>query len=465
MFRDGNPPPAPTNLAVTSLNATTYRLNWTDNSTDEMRFRIERTPAGQAAWAEIGTAAANAVTYTDTTAASGTNYQYRVLSDNGNGRSVSNVATPLSPLPAPPSGLLITASSLTSAALHWTDSSNETQYRIMRAPAASNTWSDLGTVDINVTTFTDNTVPDGNSYRYQVFAENASGLSVGSNIAILPAMPAAPGALAATGLSPTALKLDWTDNATSEDGYKVDRAPAGGPFTQLVMLPGTSVKTYTDASVPASGEYQYRVYAYNARGNSAYSGVVDGLPAKPVDISNTVINNGQIDLKWTDSSSINTGYKIERSLDGGANYQLLATLPGNSQTYSDLTAACGMNSYRVYAYNLAGNSVYAATSGTTAPCKPVVSARPGATTVNLAWTAVSGAQGYTVEKWDVGPANFVLIKSLTLADPTSYVVTGLMKTTPYQFRVVAKSTLGDTPSDPVNVVTLTFEVFIPLSMR
>ena len=297
MFRDGNPPPAPTNLAVTSLNATTYRLNWTDNSTDEMRFRIERTPAGQAAWAEIGTAAANAVTYTDTTAASGTNYQYRVLSDNGNGRSVSNVATPLSPLPAPPSGLLITASSLTSAALHWTDSSNETQYRIMRAPAASNTWSDLGTVDINVTTFTDNTVPDGNSYRYQVFAENASGLSVGSNIAILPAMPAAPGALAATGLSPTALKLDWTDNATSEDGYKVDRAPAGGPFTQLVMLPGTSVKTYTDASVPASGEYQYRVYAYNARGNSAYSGVVDGLPAKPVDISNTVINNGQIDLK------------------------------------------------------------------------------------------------------------------------------------------------------------------------
>ena len=124
-----------------------------------------------------------------------------------------------------------------------------------------------------------------------------------------------------------------------------------------------------------------------------------------------------------------------------------------------------MNSYRVYAYNLAGNSVYAATSGTTAPCKPVVSARPGATTVNLAWTAVSGAQGYTVEKWDVGPANFVLIKSLTLADPTSYVVTGLMKTTPYQFRVVAKSTLGDTPSDPVNVVTLTFEVFIPLTMR
>ena len=318
-FRDGNVPAAPTNLAVTPLSATSYRLDWTDNSLDEMRFRIERTPTGTGAWAEIGTAVANGATYTDSTAASGTSYEYRVLSDNGNGRSVSNIGITV---PQSPSGLTITSSSLHSAALGWTDnSSNETLFRIKRAPAAVDTWISLSTVPANTTTFTDNTVPDANAYRYQVFAENGSGPS-GSNIAVLPAMPAAPSGLTATGLSQTSLRLDWTDNATSEDGVKVERGPAGGAFTPLATVPGVNGTTYTDASVPASGEYQYRVHAYNTRGSSTFSGAAL-VPAKPGSISNMVVDNGEIDLNWTDSSVIETGYKVERSLDGGATYQLL----------------------------------------------------------------------------------------------------------------------------------------------
>ncbi len=282
MFRDGDAPAAPTNLTVTPLSATSYRLNWTDNSSDEMRFRIERVPTGLTTWAEIGTAAANATTYTDSTAVSGTTYQYRVLSDNGNGRSVSNIASAPRLPPPPPSGLSITASSLTSATLQWTDnSSNETLFRIKRAPAAVDTWTSVNTVGAGVTTYTDTAVPDGAGYRYQVFAENANGPSAGSNIVVLPAMPAAPSSLTASGLSQTSLKLNWVDNATSEDGYKIERAPYGGSFTPLATLAGVNGVTYTDASVPATGEYQYRVYAYNSRGNSAYSGVVYGLPTQP----------------------------------------------------------------------------------------------------------------------------------------------------------------------------------------
>ena len=141
------------------------------------------------------------------------------------------------------------------------------------------------------------------------------------------------------------------------------------------------------------------------------------------------------------------------------------TPPGNAQTYQDTAAGCGVNTYRVNAFGPSGSSVYAITSGTTAPCKPVVTAAPGATTVNLSWAAVSGAEGYTVERWDAGSAMFLVVKTLALADPTSYTVPGLTKATSYQFRVVAKSTLGDTPSDPLDVLTMGFEIFIPLSMR
>ncbi len=465
MFRDGNGPAAPTNLTVTLLSATSYRLDWTDNSPDEMRFRIERVPTGLTTWAEIGTAAANATTYTDSTAVSGTTYQYRVLSDNGDGRSVSNIASAVLP-PASPSGLSITASSLTSAALQWTDnSSNETLFRIKRAPAAVDTWTSVNTVGAGVTTYTDTAVPDGAGYRYQVFAENANGPSLGSNIVVLPAMPAAPSSLTASGLSQTSLKLDWVDNATSEAGYKIERAPYGGSFTPLATLAGVNGVTYTDASVPVTGEYQYRVYAYNSRGNSAYSGVVYGLPSQPSAPGNIVVNNGQIDLSWTDNSQIENGYQVDRSLDGGASYQPLAALGANTQSYSDSAAACGTNSYRMYAYDAAGNSVYAATSGTTAPCKPVVIAGPGTSTVYLTWAPASGAQSYLVQEWKGGTTYIPISPSIPAASPTSFMVTGLIKGTAYQFRVLASNTLGDTPSDQVNVTTMNFDVFLPVTIR
>ena len=464
MFRDGDAPSAPSNLAVTSLSASSTRLDWTDNSLDEMRFRIERTPNGQAAWGELGVVGANATTYTDNTPVSGTIYQYRVLADNGNGRSASNVAT--LPQPLPPTGLTFTSSSLTSAVLTWTDnSSNETHFRIMRAPAVVNTWTDLGTVGANVITFTDNAVPSGDAYRYQVFAENVAA-SVGSNIATLPAMPAAPTGLAATGLSQTSVRLDWTDNAISEDGVKVERAPVGGAFAPLATAAGINVTSYTDASLPASGEYQYRVYAYNIRANSAFSGVVTGLPAKPAPIASAVVNNSRIDLSWTDSSAIETGYKVDRSLDGGATYLPLASLPANTQVYSDTAASCGVNNYRVYAYNPVGNSVYAATSGTTAPCKPVVNAVPGGTSVYLSWAAASGAEGYSVEKWDTATAQFQVIKTLNLAVPTAFQVSDLARSSTYRFRVVALSALGNTPSDPLDVQTMAFDkIFLPITVR
>lgn len=463
MFRDGDAPPAPGNLTTTVLSATSTRLGWTDNSPDEMRFRIERTPNGQSAWVELGAVGANATTYTDNTMVSGTLYQYRVLADNGNGRSASNVATLIQPLA--PTGLMFISSSLTSAVLNWIDNSNnETLFRIRRAPAAVNTWTDLGTVGANVTTFADNAVPSGDAYRYQVFAENLNG-SVGSNIATLPAMPAAPTGLAATGLSQTAVRLDWTDNATSEDGYKVERAPVGGAFAPLATAAGVNVASYTDASLPASGEYQYRVYAYNIRANSAFSGVVSGLPAKPASIASTVVNNSRIDLSWTDSSAIETGYKVDRSLNGGATYLPLATPPANSQAYSDTAASCGVNTYRVYAVNLVGSSAYATTSATTAPCKPVVNAVPGATSVYLSWAAASGAEGYSVEKWDTATAAFQVIKTLTLAVPTAFQVSGLARSSAYRFRVVALSALGNTPSDPLDVQTLAIQIFLPITRR
>jgi hypothetical protein len=74
-----------------------------------------------------------------------------------------------------------------------------------------------------------------------------------------------------------------------------------------------------------------------------------------------------LNLKWTDVSSNETGFKIERMASTG-NYGQLATVPANVQTYTDT----GLNSgttycYRVRAYNSAGSSSPSNAGCTTTP--------------------------------------------------------------------------------------------------
>jgi PKD repeat protein len=68
-------------------------LRWTDASTNETGFHVERTPFKQNAWTRVGTVGANVTTFSET-ASRGT-YDYRVQAFNGTtGRTsgYSNVA-------------------------------------------------------------------------------------------------------------------------------------------------------------------------------------------------------------------------------------------------------------------------------------------------------------------------------------------------------------------------------------
>ena len=50
----------------------------------------------------------------------------------------------------------------------------------------------------------------------------------------------APTNLTATATSPSRVNLAWTDNATAETGYKIERSTDGVNFTQIVTLPANS---------------------------------------------------------------------------------------------------------------------------------------------------------------------------------------------------------------------------------
>jgi len=83
--------------------------------------------------------------------------------------------------------------------------------------------------------------------------------------------PAAPSALSATAASTSQINLAWTDNASNETGFKIERKTgSGGTWAQIATV-GANVKTYSNTGLAASTQYFYRVRANNAGGDSAYS--------------------------------------------------------------------------------------------------------------------------------------------------------------------------------------------------
>ena len=69
-------------LAVAPV-AEGLRLAWTDDSTVETGYRVERSPDGAASWTTLATAPAGSTAYTDTTVAPGETWHYRVTTVNG----------------------------------------------------------------------------------------------------------------------------------------------------------------------------------------------------------------------------------------------------------------------------------------------------------------------------------------------------------------------------------------------
>lgn len=66
--------------------------------------------------------------------------------------------------------------------------------------------------------------------------------------------------------------LTWQDNASNEDGFRVERATGTGAYTLLTTV-GANSTNHTDTSVAASTNYSYRISAFNTAGASGFSNV------------------------------------------------------------------------------------------------------------------------------------------------------------------------------------------------
>jgi carboxypeptidase T len=287
------PPAAPGNLAAAAVTYSQINLAWTDSDI-EAGYKIERcTGEGCSDFAQIATVGANVTSYQNTGLTASTSYTYRVRANNAIGDSpYSNEAsavTPALPLPpATPTNLTATATSTSQINLAWTDAAdNETGFKIERCTGSGCTsFTQIATVGANVTGYSNSGLAASTTYTYRVRATNTGGDSSYSNEASAttlsaPTVPAAPSNLTATAASKSQINLAWTDNATNETGFYIERCKGATctNFTQIATV-GANVISYANTGLTANTSYRYRVRAYNANGTSTYSNIATAITPK-----------------------------------------------------------------------------------------------------------------------------------------------------------------------------------------
>jgi hypothetical protein len=339
-------PMAPSNLILTTNSASSIGLAWTDNSTNETGFVVQRQTGTSGIWTTLTTTTAGATTFTDTTVLPNTEYSYQVLATNSAGTSsASNTDSATTPdvIPGAPSGLTTTAISTTQISLGWTDNSdNETGFVVQRQ-TGTGSWMQLTTTAAGVTSYTDSTAAANTQYSYRVLATNSAGTSSASNSASATTpdvVPGAPSGLTTTASSATQITLAWTDNSNNETGFRIERQTGSGSWT-LLTTTAAGVTNYSDTTVSASTQYSYRVSASNSVGASTVSNVSTvTTPAAPLPLAplNTWGNHGVSSQNGKFTACVDA---VPQASGADAIIGLSATAAGQ---YSDVAAIVRFNS-------------------------------------------------------------------------------------------------------------------------
>ncbi|BDU70472.1 hypothetical protein GETHOR_25730 [Geothrix oryzae] len=99
--------------------------------------------------------------------------------------------------------------------------------------------------------------------------------------------PSAPTGLTAALSAPSRAELAWTDNATDETGFTIQRRSGTDPFATIATAV-PNVRSYSDLTVVPGTLYDYQVIAYNQAGDSAPSNIAGVNTPSTVQISGTV---------------------------------------------------------------------------------------------------------------------------------------------------------------------------------
>ena len=382
-----------------------------------------------------------------------------------------------------PSDLTATADSVNlEINLTWTDTStspNENSF-ILQRQINSGTWDDTyKTLPPDTTSYTDNDGIAVGAYAYRLVAQldndgtgnpcysTPSNVTTATIISTTP--PVAPSGLIATPnpVSRT-VALSWTDNSDNETGFRIQRQFNGGTWDTTYDEVSANTTEYSDNNT-IPGTYNYRIEAYNDFGQTqspeTACTVVD-IPLAPSSL--TALSNpaaGTIELNWTDNSSSETGFVVQRYPEGAPWNTSYAMVTANITSYTDSGLSLNTTyTYQIVAFNSNGYSSpsneASALIASEIPAPPSwLTATVSGYDITLTWTDNSDyEESFTLER-SIDGGIFVVIDNTIPSNTTTYLDADLQPQHSYSYRIMAVNTYGHSAYSPEAIQYVALETF------
>jgi fibronectin type 3 domain-containing protein len=429
------PPEAPTGLVATAPFPTQILLNWTDNSSNEDLFSIERSSDGVNGWTEIGQAGVNTPWFTDDTVAPNSTFFYRLRAYNSfNGGSYSAYTNVASATTSPnPVGA---GDGVQAVYYNNIDFTGATVRRI--DPQINFDWGNGSPVPGPIAADTFSAVWTGvvrpqfsEAYTFYTTSDDGVRLFVNGEPVIdnftdhAPTENASPPIVLAAGQT-YPIRMEFYENG-------------GGAVAQLRWSSTRTPKGF----IPQS---------------ALYSGAA---PAAPSGLTAVAASGTQINLSWADNSAVETGFKIERKQGANGAYEQIAIAAPNATSFMDSGLLADTTYYyRIRAGNFGSDSAYSNEAGATTPVPPKTpsDAHPTAVTkdtISFAWTDNSNNEDkFSIFRKTGTNGAFIFVADVP-ANTTSYVDSGRSPGTFYDYHIQAANLGGYTDFAGFSVTTIT----------
>ncbi len=253
------------------------------------------------------------------------------------------------------------------------------------------------------------------------------------------------------------ITLSWDAVATAAS-YTVTRIVDGGPDVEVASE--ITELTATDENLAADTTYKYTIKAINSAGASTSlefslnTAAIPAAPAAPV-LSVTSTTDTTVSFSWGAVEGADS-YTLTRVVADGSDVPV-PTTPELTATDENLAPETSYN-YIITATNAGGTTPSATFEATTsappAPATPVFSTVVSAThnSINLSWSAVAGADSYTLTRVAESGNNVRVFSG----DALTFTNAGLDPDTAYNYIIMATNSAGTSePSDQFTATTST----------
>ncbi len=374
-------------------------LNWDAPSivagSPLLRYEISRRNANSTgAFTDIATnVSSSSVSYTDATAPSGVEQEYKVKTKMLYSLSRTALTTGVTEngrrigISGNPSGVFIDQANCNGELdvnWNWASSNNPNNFEVYKASNPAFT-AGLETIQLSGSdrAYRDINSVSGTEYYYRVRATATCPSSP-----LVPLYSAysntdskvglgIPAATVTTGITPNIankeVTLTWTDNSAMEEGFKIVRQSSTG---QIEFDVPENTTSYTDNTAEICSNLTYSVKVFNSCRSSGVASSNSETAYIPADIAN-VFDAGQnkvgasdgefgdrIELKWKSTTRQVDDWSVYRINPLIPDTTFVASVDGSSRFYSDITA----NANTLYEYliegvsDCAGNILYSNTT-------------------------------------------------------------------------------------------------------